>query len=377
MAFGVAAIPAMRARLSAQGASKTTPANAAAYAASSLAEYESLAKSKLHPAGWEYYSLGAGDGLTLRANRDALNRVQLTPQILTDVSKIDTQLTLLGEKMSHPIMLAPASSHMCAHPEGEVATARGAAAAEATMVISSYCNRSLEDITAAAPGPRWFQLYVDDDRAVTKELIQKAESVGCGALCVTVDLPIPMPRNARDVAVKPGTPMYPFPLLGGNGGPGGQGIAKRRSGAFSWKDLEWVASVTKKPVILKGVLSPADARLAVKAGVAGIIVSNHGGRALDSVPATIEALPRVVDAVEGRLPILMDGGIRRGVDVLKALALGATAVLIGRPYLYALAVGGPDGVQHVIDILRRELRFAMALTGRTSLGAIDSSVIWR
>jgi 4-hydroxymandelate oxidase len=256
-------------------------------------------------------------------------------------------------------------------------TARGASAAEATMVISSYCNRTVEDICAVAPGPRWFQLYVQDDKAVTKAIIQRAETAGCRALCITVDLAISMPRYRTGAPVKPGTPMFPFPLLGGNGGPGGLGLSRRRSGSFNWKDVEWVQSFAKTPVILKGVVNPQDAAIAVKAGVAGIIVSNHGGRALDSVPATIDALPRVADVVAGRFPVLMDGGIRRGVDVLKALGLGATAVLIGRPYLYGLAVHGADGVQHVVNILRRELEFAMALTGRTSLAAVDSTVIWR
>jgi 4-hydroxymandelate oxidase len=340
-----------------------------------LADYEALAQQKLSHVAWEYYNSGSGDELTIRWNHEAFAKVRLKPRVLVDVSQVDTRTTLLGEELPHPILLAPTSTHMLAHPEGEVATVRGAGAAGAIMVVSTVSNRSVEEVAQAATRAIWFQLYVEDDRGKTKELIQRAEAAGCRALCITVDNPAHYARNRverlRDA------PQFPFPNVHlAAAGPGGSGRAVAGARKFTWKDLEWVQSFAKTPVLLKGVLNPDDADHAARAGVAAIIVSNHGGRGLDTVPATLDALPVVADKVAGRIPILMDGGIRRGADVLKAMANGASAVLIGRPYLYGLGVAGSDGVQHVIKILRGEFEAAMALTGCTSIASIDGSALW-
>jgi 4-hydroxymandelate oxidase len=341
-----------------------------------LADYEALAAQKMSRAAWEYFNSGSADEVTMRWNREALQRIRLKPRVLIDLSSIDTRVKLLGEEMPHPIMLAPTSTHMLAHPDGEVATVRGAGAAGATMVVSTVSNRSIEEVASAATRPVWFQLYVEDDRGKSRALIVRAEAAGCRALCITVDNPSHYARNRED-RIMDGAPQLPFPNIHLTaGGPGGRGRPGGWTKKFTWKDLEWVQSFAKTPVLLKGVLNPDDAEHAAKAGVAGIIVSNHGGRSLDGVPATIDALPVVADRVSGRIPILMDGGIRRGGDVLKAIANGASAVLIGRPYLYGLGVAGADGVRHVIEILRTEFENAMALTGQTSVSAIDRSVLW-
>jgi 4-hydroxymandelate oxidase len=256
-----------------------------------------------------------------------------------------------------------------------VATARGAGAAAAIMVLSTNANCRVEAVAAAATQPLWFQLYVNRDRTIARDLIQRVESAGCAALCVTVDQPAiyardRVSRHADALRALP-LPNIPTPIAGGL-----TQTSASRTRSLTWKDLEWFRSVTKLPVVLKGVMHPDDAEQAVQAGADAIIVSNHGGRALDGVAATIDALPRVADRVARRMPVLMDGGIRRGGDVLKALARGADAVLIGRPYLYGLAVNGSDGVQHIVEILRREFETAMALTGRTTIAQIDRTVLW-
>jgi 4-hydroxymandelate oxidase len=340
-----------------------------------LADYESLAHEKMSSCAWEYFNGASGDELTVRWNHEAFTKIRLKPRVLIDVSKIDTRTKLLGEDLPHPILLAPVSTHMLAHPEGEVATVRGAGAAGAILVTSTVSNRSVEDVAHAATSPVWFQLYVDDDHGATKALIQRAEAAGCRALCITVDNPVHYARNRVDRATA-NAPQFPFPNVNVTAGPGGLGRKSGGSRMFTWKDLEWVRSFAKTPLVLKGILNPNDADRAAKAGVAAIIVSNHGGRGLDTVPATIDALPLVAETISGQIPVLVDGGIRRGADILKALASGASAVLIGRPYLYGLGVAGSDGVRHVIEILRTEFEAAMALTGRTSLATIDRSVLW-
>jgi 4-hydroxymandelate oxidase len=339
----------------------------------SLYDYEAAAKRILSVPAWEYFNGGSADEITLRRNRQALDLLQLKPKVLVDVTSIDTSRTLLGHNMAHPIILAPISSHLLAHPDAEVATARGAASAKAIMVASTVSNRSIEDICHAASEPVWFQLYVEDDRGAVKALIERAETAGCKALCITVDNPLAYARN-REERVRAQAPMLPFPNLGITAGPGGRGRSRRH---FNWKDLAWIQSFAKTPIVLKGIMNPNDADEAVRHGVAAIIVSNHGGRVLDTEPATIEVLPAVVDRVAGRLPVLFDSGIRRGTDIVKGLAYGASAVLIGRPYIYGLSVSGADGVSSVIDILRTELEGAMAMTGRTRLDAIDRSVFWK
>jgi 4-hydroxymandelate oxidase len=240
------------------------------------------------------------------------------------------------------------------------------------MIASTTSNRSIEDICKAASHPIWFQLYVEDDRSAVRALIERAEAAGSKALCITVDNPFAYARN-REERVRSFAPMLPFPNLDMEAGPGGRGKSRRH---FSWKDLEWIQSFARTPIILKGILNPDDAEEAVKRGVAAIVVSNHGGRVLDTEPATIEVLPAVVDRVAGRVPVLVDGGIRRGTDILKGLAYGAHAVLIGRPYIYGLNVSGPDGIAAVVSILRTELEGAMGMTGRTSLAQIDRTLFW-
>jgi 4-hydroxymandelate oxidase len=341
----------------------------------SVPQYEERAKGLVTVPAWEYYDQGCADDLTVRWNREAFQRLRLESRVLVDVETIDTSTTLLGRALPHPILLAPAAAHMLVHPEGEVATVRGAGAASAIMVLSTNANCSIEAVAAAATQPLWFQLYVNRDRAIAKDLIQRVERAGCQALCVTVDQPVVyardrVSRHADALRALP-LPNIPTPIPGGV-----TQTSASRSRSLTWKDLEWFRSVTNLPVVLKGVMHPDDAEQAVRAGADAIIVSNHGGRALDGVAATIDALPRVADRVAGRLPVLMDGGIRRGGDALKALARGANAVLIGRPYLYGLAVNGSAGVQHIVEILRRELETAMALTGRTRIAQIDRTVLW-
>jgi 4-hydroxymandelate oxidase len=341
----------------------------------SIPQYEERARGLMSVPAWEYYDQGCADDLTVRWNREAFQRLRLESRVMVDVETIDTSTTLLGRTLPHPILLAPAAAHMLVHPEGEVATARGASAASAIMALSTNANCAVEAVAAAATQPLWFQLYVNRDRAIAKDLIQRAENAGYRALCVTVDQPVVyardrVGRHADALRALP-LPNIPNPLPGGI-----TQTSASRSRSLTWKDLDWFRSVTKLPVVLKGVMHPDDAEQAIQAGAAAIIVSNHGGRALDGVAATIDALPRVADRVAGRMPVLMDGGIRRGGDVLKALARGANAVLIGRPYLYGLAVNGSDGVRHVVEILRRELETAMALTGRTTIAKIDRTVLW-
>jgi 4-hydroxymandelate oxidase len=340
----------------------------------SVRDYEAAAKLKMSVPAWEYFNSGSADEITMRRNREALDGVQLKPKVLVDVTKIDTSCTVLGFKLPHPILLAPTSSHLLANPDGEVATARGAGEAKTIMVASTVSNRSIEDICKAATGPIWFQLYVEDDRKAVQALIERAEAAGCKALCITVDVPILYARD-REAHIRAVAPTLPFPNVGTEGKAGASGGRTRRH--FNWDDLAWIQSFAKTPILLKGILNPDDADEAVKRGVAGIVVSNHGGRALDTVPATIEVLPAVVDRVAGRVPVLFDGGIRRGTDVLKGLGYGANAVLIGRPYLYGLGVAGTDGVRNVVNILKSELEAAMALTGRTRLGEVDRSIFWK
>lgn len=347
-----------------------------------LADYEPLAKAKMSAMSWEFVNAGAGDEITVRWNKEAYQRIRLKPHVLVDGTKLDTRVTLFGQEHAFPILLAPTSAQILTHPEGELATARGAAAAGTAMVLSSFSSTSLEDVAAVAKSLLWFQLYAQTDHGFTRDLVQRAEAGGYRALCLTVDTPITGVRNRETRA---DVRLPPMPNLKGFKGVGStEGIrtgsleifSNVLDAALTWKDVEWLCSFAKIPLLVKGVLNPDDADRAVKSGVAGIMVSNHGGRNLDTVPATIDALPQVVDRVAGRTPVLVDGGIRRGTDVLKALAFGANAVLIGRPYLYGLGAAGEPGVARVIKILQREFQMAMVLTGRTNIGSIDRSVIW-
>ena len=349
-----------------------------------LFDYEELARRRLPAMAYEYIAGGAGDEVTLRDNRTRFDAIRLKPRVLRDVSTLDTSSTLFGQRLEYPILLAPTAYHKITHPEGEVATARGAGAARATMCVSSFATTSIEEVAKAATGPLWFQLYVQPDRGFTKALVQRAEAAGCRAILVTCDSPVIGTRNREARAgfrLPPGVERENLKgLTGGASTVAHLDEATIYSGildpALTWAGIDWIRSFAKVPVILKGILSPEDATLAVQHGAQGIVVSNHGARNLDTLPATIDALPAVVEAVGGRIPVLMDGGIRRGTDVVKALALGAKAVLIGRPYLWGLSVDGAEGVQSVMRILRSEFRSAMALCGHTSLATIDRRVLW-
>jgi 4-hydroxymandelate oxidase len=297
---------------------------------------------------------------------------------------LDTRIQLFGQEMAFPILLAPAAYHRLVHPEGELATVRGAIAAEASIILSTVSTVAVEEVVAAAERPVWFQRYVQPDRAVTRDLVQRAVAAGCTALCVTVDTPVGGARN-RETRVKFALPEgLTLPHLLGLKDAAPHHAADQDSiygrlfdPTLTWREIEWLCSISGVPVVLKGILAAEDAVQAIASGAAGVIVSNHGARNLDTVPATVEVLPSIVDRVEGRVPVLVDGGIRRGTDVLKALALGAQAVLVGRPYLYALAAAGAEGVACALKILQKELQMAMALTGRTSIAALDRSVFWR
>jgi 4-hydroxymandelate oxidase len=341
----------------------------------SLPEFEERARACMSHMAYEFVASGAADEHTLRWNREAFDRIRLRPRVLQDVAKVDTRVTLLGRELPFPILLAPTAYHRVIHPEGEIATARGAGAAAATFVVSMSTTTAVGDIARVASAPLWFQLYVQSDREFTRDVVRQAERAGCEALCLTVDSPVIGARNRQTRAKFQLPPDVMTPHLY-DIGRGKQAITDPRRVAVTWKDVEWLRAETKLPLLLKGILDDGDADRAVQAGVQGILVSNHGARNLDTAPATIDALPFVVDRVAGRVPVLVDGGIRRGTDVLKALALGAAAVLIGRPYCYGLSVGGAEGVRRVVGILRQELEMAMMLTGRASIQRIDRSLLW-
>ncbi len=349
-----------------------------------LADYERAAATRLDAAAWAYLAGGAADGLTLRRNREAFDAIRLQPRVLWDMAGASTRTELLGTALAHPILLAPIASHRLFHPDGERAVAVAAGATGTGMVVSTEATTSLEDIPALAKAPFWFQLYMQADRGFTQSLVARAEAAGYGAIVVTVDAPVSLRNEEQRIGFRlpaglepvnlRGMPSRPAIQAGPTESPVFRGLL---DGAPGWADLEWLCAVTQLPVLAKGILGANDAERAVAAGVAGIVVSNHGGRALDGAPATIEALPAIAERIKGRVPLLLDGGIRRGTDVVKALALGASAVLLGRPYVMALAVGGVAGVAHALTIIRTELEVAMTLTGCASIEEIDESVIWR
>ena len=330
-------------------------------------DYESLARARVEPGPWDYYNGGSDDEITLHANRTAFERIRLRPRVLVDVSTCDTRTTVLGTPVNMPVLVAPMAVHHFAHREGECETARGAGIAGTIMIASTSAGRSLEEIAQAATGPLWFQLYVYRGVKTTEELVHRAEAAGYQAIVLTVDLPH-LGNREKDV-------RNDFHIHAHDHGnfPGER--ADEESVNLTWESLAWLRSLTSLPLLLKGILTAEDAALAVEHGVEGIVVSNHGGRQLDGAIASIDALPEVVDAVAGRCEVYMDGGIRRGTDILKALALGARAVLVGRPILWGLAVNGSEGVVHVLEILRRELELDMALAGRPTLASIDRSLV--
>ena len=344
-------------------------------------DFEAAAREKLSPGVYDYYAGGAGDEITVRENELAWARRRLVPRMLVDVSVCDLRTTALGHAISMPIITAPCALNCLAHPDGELAVARAVSKLGTAQVLSTLSSASLEDVAAAAPAPRWFQLYVYRDRSVTHTLVKRAEAAGYTAICITVDVQRPgnRERDFRNMfRVPPNVRAMNFGAAIEDTDDGSallKYINDQFDPSLSWEALDWLHSITTLPIVIKGILSASDARLAVAHGAAGIGVSNHGGRQLDTVLTSCDALPAIVDAVAGAAEIFVDGGIRRGTDVLTALALGARAVLIGRPYLWGLAVDGERGVTRVLTLLRDDLALSMALAGAPSVAAIDHTLL--
>ncbi|NXV18199.1 HAOX2 oxidase, partial [Cepphus grylle] len=326
-----------------------------------LSDFEAYAKKYLPKIAWDFFAAGADECSTRDENILAYKRIRFRPRMLRDVSMMDIRTKLLGTEISFPVGIAPTGFHQLAWPDGEKSTARAAEAMNTCYIASTYSTCTLEEISTAAPGGlRWFQLYIHRNRAVSQQLVQRAEALGFQGLVLTADLPY---TGKRRDDVRNGFRLPPHMKL------------KNLEGAFevckmslldpsvTWNDIYWLRSLTHLPIIIKGILTKEDAELAVRHGVQGIIVSNHGGRQLDGGPATIDALVEVAEAVQGRVEVYLDGGIRKGSDVLKALALGAKCVFIGRPALWGLAYKGEEGLQEVLRILQDEFRLSMALAG--------------
>ena len=352
-----------------------------------LRDYERAAAQRLPAGALGYYASGADDERTLRDNEAAFARLRLLPRVLVDVSERDLATTVLGTPVSLPVLIAPMAMQAMAHPDGELATVRAAARTGTVMILSTISNTAVEDVVAAAGGPVWFQLYVHRDRDSARRLVARVREAGCEALVVTVDLPV-IGRREADVRNRFSLPDH---LTLPNVEDRGRGLSEAPEEAASalaahaasqidpgltWDDLDWLVREADMPVVVKGVLHPEDAVQAFDRGARAVVVSNHGGRQLDTVPAGIDALPAVVDAAGHLGEILVDGGIRRGTDVVKALALGARAVLLGRPLLWGLAVDGEDGAARVLSLLREELDVALALCGCRSPGEIGPELIW-
>ena len=347
--------------------------------------YEQLAKEHLSQMAFDYYSSGAWDEVTLRDNLAAFTRVKLRPKMLVDVSKINLTTQVLGESLQLPLLIAPMAFQCLADPEGEIATALAAEIAGVGMVLSTLATKSLEEVATVAKGLQWFQLYIHKDQGLTQALVQRAYTAGYKAICLTVDAPM-LGKRERDqrneFTLPPG--LHPANLTNISGldipqASGESGLltyfAQQINPAVTWQDLEWLQSLSPLPLVVKGILRADDAVRAVEYGAQAIVVSNHGGRQLDGAIASLDALPDIIAAVDGKAEVLLDGGIRRGTDILKALAYGAKAVLIGRPVLWGLEVAGKIGVSNIISLLQDELNLAMALSGCASLGDIDSSLV--
>ena len=354
----------------------------------SLSDHENHAQRVLGDATWAYFHGGAADEITLRANSQVWQNLALLPRVLRPLAGGHTRTTLLGRTLAHPILVAPMAYQRLAHPDGELATALAASALGAGLVLSTQASTPLEAVAQLVlseqdRGPLWFQLYLQPDRGFTRTLIQRAEAAGFEALVLTVDAPVQgardrerragfkLPPGISAVNLQDMTVPTPTRLLPGQS----ELFDGLLTHAPTWEDVAWLQEQTRLPVLLKGITHPADAQQARSLNVAGLIVSNHGGRTLDTVPATAALLPAIAQAVGGELPLLVDGGIRRGTDVLKAIALGATAVLVGRPVIHGLANAGASGVAHVLRLLRDELEIAMALTGCRTLADASSALL--
>jgi 4-hydroxymandelate oxidase len=325
-----------------------------------LNELQALAGARLDPVHRDFFEGGAGEERTLRANQEAFDRLRIVPRVLRGTGSCDLRTSLFGTELATPVLVAPTAFHRLAHPGGELETARGSADAGTVMVVSMAATQPVEQI-AEAGGPLWFQLYLQPDPAFTEWVVRRAETAGCRALVVTVDSPV-VGRRERDR--RNGFLDLPAGLSCENmRDESGRVRSIAMDARVDWDSIDRLRASTGLPILVKGVLHPADARLALEHGVDGLIVSNHGGRQLDGVVAAIDALPAIVAAVDGRMPVLLDGGIRRGTDVLVALALGASAVLVGRPVIWGLAVGGAAGVHEVLRLLTTELEHALTLVG--------------
>jgi 4-hydroxymandelate oxidase len=376
-----------------------------------VGDFRRAARERLSRMAYDYYRSGADAQVTLRANLRAYRQYEIWYRVLCGVEVRSLETTVLGTPVAFPILIAPTAYQRLAHPDGELATARAAAELGTVVVVSTLATCTMEAVAAAATGPRWFQLYVHRDRGLTRSLVERAVAAGYGALVVTVDTPMLGRRLADErngFALPPGLTMANFPgggaaasgdddgmdggaAAGGDGGrAGGAGAVAERRGSelanyfaarhdasLTWRELDWLRSLCSLPLVVKGIVRPDDAVRAIEHGAQAVIVSNHGGRQLDGAPATLTALPGVVDAIAGRAEVLLDGGIRWGTDVLKALGLGARAVLVGRPILWGLAVNGQAGVAEVLALLRDELSRAMALSGCPAVGSIDRDLIRR
>ncbi len=343
--------------------------------------YAPYARERMDRAAWDWLTEGAGGGLTARRNAEAYDDLLLATRILRDLKAAHTRLELLGRPLDHPILLAPIANHKLFHPDGELATVAAAAAMGAPMVVSTQANHPIENIAAQQGAKLWFQLYIQPDREFTAALVRRAEAAGYQALVLTADAPIgalraglALPAGIEPVNLKGMRQLPPH-----HGAPGGPPLfgSDLVAAAPTWADISWLRCLTSLPILLKGVMTPEDAVRAIDEGLNGIVVSNHGGRILDGQPATIEALPEIAETVARRVPVLLDGGIRRGGDIFKALALGADAVLLGRPYALALAAAGAPGVAHVLHLLRAELEATMVATGCATLEEIDSFLVRR
>jgi 4-hydroxymandelate oxidase len=335
-----------------------------------LLEYQAAAREVLPPAIYAIVAAGSDDEVSLRANRAAFDQWRLLPRMWRGYSQADPRTTVLGQEIAMPVLLAPVASQKLMHPEGELASAAAARRAGTIFTLGTCASTTIEAVAAVA-GPWWFQLYFFPDRAIAHDLIQRAEACGASAIVITIDSPV---LGRHEATLRHDAGALEGDMTFANVTPDAMDGA-RHDPTQSWKDLEWVAAQTTLPLIVKGVLDPVDAHCAIDLGAGAVVVSNHGGRQLDSAVASLDALPAVVEAVAGRGEILIDGGFRRGTDVLKALALGARAVLLGRPFLWGLAVDGEEGVLHVLTLLRDELARDMLLGGRGSVAEIDRSFI--
>lgn len=348
-------------------------------------DFEAAAKEAMSEMAYDYYASGANDEITLRANHSAYDDIALRYRVLVDVSQRDLSTTILGHHVSMPILIAPTAFHRLAHADGEIAMARAAENAGTIMMLSTLSTTPMEEVAAATTAPVWFQLYVYKDRGATEALLQRAQTAGCSAIVLTVDAPL-LGKRERDVRNRFQLPadlsvknLLAHAMAELPDHPDDSSLAAHAASMFdttlNWKDIEWLRAVSDLPLVIKGIVHPDDARHAAELEVAGVFVSNHGGRQLDTALPTIEALPNIVEAVDGRATVLLDGGIRRGTDIVKAIALGADAVAVGRAPLWGLAVDGEAGIDGVLGILREELDLAMALCGCTSVDEITADLI--